>query len=100
MTTPAPLDLDAYLSRIGYAGTRSPTRAVLDAVHEAHLARIPFENLDVRLGRTISLDLPSLQRKLVDGGRGGYCFEQNALLAAALAAIGFSPVTLEARVRP
>jgi N-hydroxyarylamine O-acetyltransferase len=94
------LDVDAYLERIAYAGPREPTLAVLDAVHEAHLAAIPFENLDVRLHRNISLQLAHLEAKLVRGGRGGYCFEQNALLAAALGELGFRVRTLEARVGP
>ena len=93
------LDMDAYLARIGYAGPREPSAAVLDALHEAHVTAIPFENLDVRLHRRISLALPDLEAKLVAGGRGGYCFEQNALFAAVLAEMGFPVETLEARVR-
>jgi KipI family sensor histidine kinase inhibitor len=93
-------ELDAYLERIAYTGPREPSRAVLDAVLEAHLLAIPFENLDVRLHRPVSLDLGALTAKLVRGGRGGYCFEQNALLAAALGELGFRVRTLEARVHP
>lgn len=93
-------DLDGYLERVGYTGPRQPTLDVLRAVHEAHLAHIPFENIDVRLGRSIRLDLAALQDKLVRRGRGGYCFEHNLLFAAALAALGFRVETLEARVRP
>lgn len=93
------LDVDAYLARIGYAGSREPTGAVLDALHEAHVTAIPFENLDVRLGRPISLAIADLEAKIVARGRGGYCFEQNALFAAALGELGFAVETLEARVR-
>ncbi len=95
----AVLDLDAYLDRIGYAGGRQPSPDTLAALHIAHATRIPFENLDVLLGRPIRLDLASLQAKLVAGGRGGYCFEQNLLFAAALRALGFSVTCLAARVR-
>jgi N-hydroxyarylamine O-acetyltransferase len=63
------------------------------------VTRIPFENLDILLGRPIKLDLDSLQRKLVQGRRGGYCFEHNTLFAAALEAIGFGVTRLAARVR-
>ena len=59
----------------------------------------PFENLDILLGRAIRLDLESLQRKLVAERRGGYCFEQNLLFAAALEALGFDVTLLSARVR-
>jgi N-hydroxyarylamine O-acetyltransferase len=100
MAKPPGLDLESYLQRIGHRGPRSLDLATLQALHVAHLAAIPFENLDVRLGRRIALDLPALERKLVEGRRGGYCFEQNTLFAAALAALGFPVETLEARVRP
>src|SRR4030095_2224883 len=93
------LDLPAYLRRIGYAGELSPSRAVLDALHRAHVTSIPFENLDILLGVPIRLDLPSLQAKLVSGRRGGYCFEQNALFASALEQVGFKVTRLAARVR-
>src|SRR5439155_330953 len=36
--------------------------------------------------------------KLVDGRRGGYCYEQNTLLHAALAQFGFAVSTMMARV--
>ena len=57
-------------------------------LHRAHVCAIPYENLDVRLGREIRLDRDSLVAKLVDGGRGGYCYEQNALFAAVLEELG------------
>jgi N-hydroxyarylamine O-acetyltransferase len=93
------LDLDAYLSRIGHRGAHEPTLATLQAVHLAHATHIPFENLDILLGRPIRIDLKSLQAKLVEGGRGGYCFEQNTLFAAVLRALGFEVTLLAARVR-
>ncbi len=92
------LDLDAYLERIGHRGPVEPTVDCLEAIHLAHVTRIPFENLDILLGRPIRLDLDSVQAKLVRDGRGGYCFEQNALFAAALDAIGFAVTRLAARV--
>jgi N-hydroxyarylamine O-acetyltransferase len=92
------LDLDAYLRRIGYDGPREPTLDALSALHVLHPAAIPFENLDPLLGRPVSLDLDSLQSKLVGRRRGGYCFEQNALFWAALEAMGFAITPLIARV--
>jgi N-hydroxyarylamine O-acetyltransferase len=94
----AALDLDAYLDRIGWTGSRQPTLATLAGVLHAHVRRIPFENLDVLLGRSIDLDLGALQRKLVGARRGGYCFEHATLFAAALEALGFAPVRHSARV--
>ena len=92
-------DLDAYLSRIGFSGTREASRATLTEVHRLHARAIPCENLDILLGRPVRIDLDAIQRKLVAGGRGGYCFEQNALLAAGLQALGFSVTPLLGRVR-
>ncbi|KQX12768.1 acetyltransferase [Streptomyces sp. Root431] len=97
------LDLDAYLARIGYDigrdGELSTDLRTLTAVHRAHVRSIPFENLDVALGRPVPLDLASLQAKLVRRRRGGYCYEQNSLLAAALERIGFPVAGRGARNR-
>ncbi|HLG88839.1 MAG TPA: arylamine N-acetyltransferase [Alphaproteobacteria bacterium] len=95
----ANIDLDAYFRRIGYHGPRDPTLDSLTGIHAHHIARIPFENLDVLLGRPIRLDPASLGRKLIDLERGGYCFEQNGLMAHVLRALGFRVTTLAARVR-
>ena len=92
-------DLDAYLNRIGFRGRAAPDLATLTAIHALQPDAIPFENLDPLLRRPVNLDLGSLQAKLVAGRRGGYCFEQNSLLAAALDAIGFKPTRLSGRVR-
>jgi N-hydroxyarylamine O-acetyltransferase len=92
-------DLDAYLARIGHAGPCEADLATLRSLHALQPAAIPFENLDPLLGRPVSLDLPSLQAKLVGDRRGGYCFELNSLLAAALESVGFSVTRLAARVR-
>jgi N-hydroxyarylamine O-acetyltransferase len=93
------VDLHAYLQRIRYSGDLHPSYAVLEALHLAHATQIPFENLDIFLGQPIRLDLDSLQAKIVKGGRGGYCFEQNLLFAAVLERLGFSVTRLAARVR-
>jgi N-hydroxyarylamine O-acetyltransferase len=95
---PGALDLAAYLGRIGYSGRVQPSRATLEALHLAHATHIPFENLDILLGRPIRLDLASLQDKLVRGRRGGYCFEQNLLFASVLERLGYSVTRLSARV--
>lgn len=94
-----PFDLDAYCRRIGYAGERSAGIETLRALHRLHPQAIPFENLDVLLRRPIGIDAETLQRKLVGGGRGGYCFEQNLLFSHALTALGFKVTYLTARVR-
>lgn len=87
-------DLDAYLERIGVHG-----RPQLAELHRAHATSIPFENLDPHGGMPVSLQVHDLQRKLVDRRRGGYCFEQNLLLKAALEALGAEAEPMLARVR-
>jgi N-hydroxyarylamine O-acetyltransferase len=91
------LNLDAYLARIGYTGARTPTLETLAAIHFRHPQAIPFENLDPLLKRPVSLDRGALERKMVRGGRGGWCFEQNLLLREVLEAIGFRVTGLAAR---
>lgn len=93
------LDLDAYLARTGYTGSLDPTVKTLRGLHRAHVEGIPFENLDVALGREIRLGLDSVQRKLVTDRRGGYCYEQNSLFAAVLERLGFDVTAHGARVR-
>jgi N-hydroxyarylamine O-acetyltransferase len=92
------IDLQAYLRRIGWHGAARADMSTLQAIVAAHLTTIPFENLNPLLGLPVSLELSALERKLVHEGRGGYCFEQNLLLQAALQAIGFEVSGLIARV--
>jgi N-hydroxyarylamine O-acetyltransferase len=92
------IDLDRYLARIGYAGTPRADFATLRALTELHPAAITFEAIDVLLGRPVELSPAALQAKLIDGGRGGYCFEQNGLLKRVLEALGFAVEGLIARV--
>jgi N-hydroxyarylamine O-acetyltransferase len=92
------IDLDAYLRRIGHAGAIAPELSTLRELAIAHVAAIPFENLNPLLGMPVDLELAALQRKLVQDGRGGYCFEQNLLFAAVLRTLGFEVSGLIARV--
>lgn len=92
------IDLNAYLRRIAYDGPLVPDLTTLCAITTAHVAAIPFENLDPLLGVPVSLDLPDIEQKLVHRRRGGYCFEQNNLLLAVLHALGFEAQGLIARV--
>ncbi|NLU84345.1 arylamine N-acetyltransferase [Rhodococcus sp. HNM0569] len=94
------LSVDRYLSRIGYPGAApaTPTRDALDTIVAHHTDAIPFENLDPFLGTPVRIDLDSIQAKLVERKRGGYCFEHNLLLAAVLTALGYDVTRLAARV--
>ena len=92
------LDLDAYLARIQWGGGTDVSYATLAGLLLGHMSRIPFENLDVLLGRGIRVDLEGVQKKLVGDRRGGYCFEHETLFAAVLERLGFRPVRHTARV--
>jgi N-hydroxyarylamine O-acetyltransferase len=91
--------LENYLTRIGHTGARSVGLETLKALQTAHLEAIPFEGIDPLLHRPVKLDLASVQAKLVDGSRGGYCFEHNLLFRSALDAIGFQVTGLAGRPR-
>lgn len=91
-------DIQAYLRRINYQGPTSPTLDTLRALHQAHLLAVPFENLDIQLGRPIILEPARLFTKIVERGRGGFCYELNGLFAELLRAVGFRLDLLSARV--
>jgi N-hydroxyarylamine O-acetyltransferase len=92
------MDVDAYLRRIGFAGAVRPDLATLRQLVLHHVCAIPFENLDPFVGRRVSLDPLEVEHKLVHGGRGGWCFEQNLLFGNALRALGFDVTDLAGRV--
>ncbi|MGM0785508.1 MAG: arylamine N-acetyltransferase family protein [Pseudomonadota bacterium] len=94
----SPLDLEAYLARLDYRGSLTPSLETLRALQRAHLEAIPFENLEIAIGGEIRLDLASLQDKLVRRRRGGYCHEQNLLFGTVLDRLGFRVVPRGARM--
>jgi N-hydroxyarylamine O-acetyltransferase len=89
---------DAWLARIGYSGPLTPTLETLNRLILAHSHSIAYETLDIMLGRPPKLDVPTLQAKMIAGGRGGYCFEQNILFRAGLRSLGFLITSLQGRV--
>lgn len=92
------MDIAAYFKRIGYNGPQAVSSAVLADIVLQHAMSIPFENLDAYLGQRVSLEPEAVERKLVFGGRGGWCFEQNLLLGTALREMGFDVIDLAGRV--
>lgn len=91
--------LEPYLKRIGFDGTPRADIATLRRLHRAHTHSIPYENLDVQLGRPVSRDVSRVYDKIVEGGRGGWCYEQNGLLGWALEQVGFRLTRLAGAVR-
>ena len=82
------LDLDGYLARVGQPAL-PPSRAALDALHEAHVRAFTFDNIDVLLDGHPGVSLDAVQAKFVGRGRGGYCFEHGTLFAAVLQRLGY-----------
>ena len=93
------IDLDKYFARLGYRGSRAPTLQTLRGLHALHAQEIAFENLSPFLGEPVKLDPASLQDKLIERGRGGWCFEHNLLFSQVLLDLGFELTRLAARVR-
>jgi len=92
------MDIDAYLRRIGFTGKADNSLATLQRIHLLHPCAIAFENLSSFLGQDVNLQPEFIFRKIVDQGRGGYCFEQNMLLAAVLKQLNFTVSEHAARV--
>lgn len=92
------MDIAAYLERIRYTGPLAVSAETLRALHLAHLYTVPFENLDIHLGRPLSLKGMALFDKVVMRRRGGFCFELNGLFASLLGALGFRVTMLSAEV--
>ncbi|OYU27909.1 MAG: acetyltransferase [Burkholderiales bacterium PBB2] len=92
------MNVDAYLERLAYRGSRQPNLATLAALQWAHLRQIPFENLSIHSGEAIVLEEAALFRKIVEQRRGGFCYELNGLFAALLRELGYRVSLLSAQV--
>jgi N-hydroxyarylamine O-acetyltransferase len=92
------VEIPPYLARIHYSGPTEARRETLRALHRAHLLAVPFENLDIHLGRKITVDEVAILNKVVALRRGGFCYELNGAFAALLRALGFHVTLLSARV--
>ena len=87
-----------YRQRIHHSEDISATESSLEALHRAQVFTLPFENLDIHLGRGIQVDPEVIYNKVIKQPRGGYCFELNGLLLQALTHYGFKARALLARV--
>ena len=92
------MQLSDYFERIGWSGAIAPTRDTLGALMRAHNHSIPFENLDVQLGRALSTAPEAAYRKIVENGRGGWCYEQNGLFGLMLSELGYEVTRVAAAV--
>jgi len=92
------MNVQAYLDRIGYRGALRPDLSVLVALQRAHVCAVPFENLDVQLGRPVTTAAENAYEKIVRKNRGGWCYEQNGLFGWVLEQIGFDVTRVAAAV--
>jgi len=92
------MNIDAYLERINYNGSRDVNAETLRALQVAHLLSVPFENLSIHAGEPIVLNENALYTKIVDQRRGGFCYECNGVFAGLLRALGFDVAMLAAGV--
>src|SRR6185369_9420564 len=92
------MNIEAYLKRINYSGSRDVTPETLRALQVAHLKTVPFENLSIHAGEPIVLEEEALFTKIVEQRRGGFCYECTGLFAGLLRALGFEVAMLAAGV--
>lgn len=92
-------DLDLYFERIGFGGNKPEVvdSEFLREIVRAQLFSVPFENLDVQMGKIVSMNPEDIFEKIVVDKRGGYCYEVNALFAMALNSLGVSYRFIAAR---
>lgn len=90
--------LEAYFDRVGYRGSATPTFATLSELLRTHIHAVPFENLDVQLGRSLTTTPENAYAKIVETCRGGWCYEQNGLFGWVLSEMGFVVTRVAAAV--
>lgn len=83
------LDVAAYLERLDVQARGEPSIDALRVLHRAHVERVPYENLDIQLGRPTSVDPVEAAGRIVRG-RGGYCFHLNGSFSALLRELGYA----------
>ncbi|XP_075796104.1 arylamine N-acetyltransferase, pineal gland isozyme NAT-10-like isoform X2 [Pelodiscus sinensis] len=93
------MNIEEYLARIGYKGSHEKHELeTLTAIFQHHIRAIPFENLSIHCGETITLDLDQVYNKIVSKKRGGWCMEQNQLLCWVLKTLGYDTTILGAHI--
>ncbi len=93
------VNLGSYFKRIGFRGDAQPTMATLRLLVRHHVLSVPFENIDVLMGRSLTTDAGEAFEKIVDRGRGGWCYEQNGLFGSVLGQMGFDVIRVAGAVR-
>ncbi len=83
------VDVGAYLDRLGLSDPGQPSIKSLARLHTAHVERVPYENLEIQLGRRTTVDPVEASERIVRRRRGGYCYHLNGAFSALLLALGY-----------
>lgn len=92
------MNIEAYIKRINYKGNLIPNLEVLKHLQKSHLLNVPFENLDIHYKSPIDLNFDKFYQKVVEKGRGGFCYELNGLFDRLLQKLGYNTKIISARV--
>ncbi|PMQ08142.1 N-hydroxyarylamine O-acetyltransferase [Pseudomonas sp. AD21] len=87
-----------YLQRLGFDAPPAPTLETLRQLQLRHTGVFAFENLSTITGAPVLIDLASVEQKVLNGGRGGYCYELNNLFLTLLLELGFEARGISGRV--
>ena len=92
------MDVNEYLERINSSNLRDYSIQNLFRLQKNHLLNVPFENLDIHLGRRVELSLEAIYVKVVKCRRGGFCYELNYLFMWLLHKLGYDVRLLSSSV--
>ncbi|RMM51366.1 hypothetical protein ALQ77_01059 [Pseudomonas corrugata] len=98
MSQPRLSDSRRYLQRLGFDTPPAPTLDTLRQLQNRHTAEFSFETLSTLLRQPVPIDFESVERKVFEQGRGGYCYELNQLFLALLQELGFDARGITGRV--
>ena len=89
-----------YLARLGASDVGPPSAEALAALQARHLERVVFENLEIQRGRPTTIDYGESAERIVNHGRGGYCFHLNGAFGLLLEALGYEVTRRRGTVQP
>ncbi|OLF55261.1 arylamine N-acetyltransferase family protein [Pseudomonas chlororaphis] len=98
MSQPHLMNFALYLQRLGYSSAPSPSLATLHELQLRHTSTFAFESLSTLLRVPVPIDLASVERKVLQDGRGGYCYELNQMYLVLLQHLGYEARGITGRV--
>ena len=83
------VDVGGYLHRLGLRDPGPPSVDSLRRLHMAHVERVPYENLEIQLGRRTTVEPLEAVERIVRRRRGGYCYHLNGAFSELLRELGY-----------